>query len=146
MKKRLLVADDDPGIRASLARLLEQSGYAVTTAEDGAEAFRLLRLDEIDLLLLDLEMPKRDGWDVFQRLTASRSLLPIIIITGKAHELATRIIPGIAAIFEKPVEAAELLLKIQELLAEDDATRLRRLTLQRQQCLDSGRPTRLLPI
>src|SRR2546421_5856587 len=104
MRKRVLVADDDPSVRGSLKKVLEDSGYEVLLAGDGEEAVQRLTQEKVDLLLLDLEMPKLDGWDVFEGIRSRCPLLPVIMITGLATQLETRLIPGIDALFEKPIE------------------------------------------
>jgi two-component system response regulator MprA len=128
MKKRVLAADDDASIRESLRRLLEENGYEVSLAADGKEAETRLASEPIDLLVLDLEMPGRDGWDVVECLCARNSLLPVIVITGLAEQLDTKRIPGLDALVEKPIDVAVLLDKIHELLAETAEDRLMRLT------------------
>jgi CheY-like chemotaxis protein len=127
MSKRVLVADDDPSIRESLKKILEESGYEVLLAEDGDVAEQLLKREKVDLLLLDLEMPKRDGWDVFEGVRSRCSDLPIIMITGLATQLETRLIPGLDALLEKPIEVPILLEKVEELLCESPTQRQARL-------------------
>jgi two-component system response regulator MprA len=127
MSKRVLVADDDPSIRESLKKILEESGYEVLLAEDGEVAVQLLTNEKVDLLLLDLEMPKQDGWDVFEGVRSRCSILPVIMITGLATQLETRLIPGLDALLEKPIEVPILLKKVRELLFESPAQRQTRL-------------------
>lgn len=91
MKKRVLIADDDPAVRESLRKVLEDDGYDVISVQDGEAAAKVLKNENVDLLLLDLEMPKLDGWDVFESARATCSLLPVIMITGLATELETRL-------------------------------------------------------
>jgi DNA-binding response OmpR family regulator len=128
MKKRLLVVDDDPSIRESMGKILKENGYEVLLAENGEEAEKILGTEKVELLLLDLEMPKKDGWDVFEGVRSGSSLLPIIVITGLANELETRRITGLDALLEKPVEVPMLLKKIEELLAESTAQRQAKLS------------------
>jgi len=130
MKKRVLIADDDSSVRESLKKVLEASGYEVLSAEDGGEAVERITNDSVDLLLLDLEMPRMDGWDVFEGVRARCSSLPVIIITGLASELETKLVPGLDELFEKPIEVLPLLKKIEELLSEDPKNREARLETQ----------------
>jgi DNA-binding response OmpR family regulator len=123
MKKRVLVADDDPSIRESLKKLLENNGYEVLLAEDGEAAVQRITDEKLDLLLLDLEMPKLDGWDVFEGVRSRCSLLPVIMITGLAAELETRLIPGLDALIEKPIEVPALLKQVEDLLSQNPAQR-----------------------
>jgi DNA-binding response OmpR family regulator len=114
---RVLVTDDDASIRAALRKILQAVGHDVLLAENGKEAIANLSANSADLLLLDLEMPKSDGWDVLDHLTARAISIPVIVITGRTHELYTKTIPGTNALLEKPVEADLLLQKISDLLA-----------------------------
>jgi DNA-binding response OmpR family regulator len=134
MKKRLLVVDDDPSIRGSMEKILKENGYEVLLAENGEDAEKILGNEVVDLLLLDLEMPKKDGWDVFDGVRSRNSLLPIIVITGLANELETKRVAGLDALLEKPVEVPILLKKIEELLAESAAQRQAKLS----RCLENA--------
>ena len=125
----MLIADDDPAVRESLRKVLEDDGYDVISAQDGEAAAKVLKNENVDLLLLDLEMPKLDGWDVFESARATCSLLPVIMITGLATELETRLIPGLDALLEKPIEVPVLLKKIQELLCETPIRRREKLDI-----------------
>ncbi len=127
MRKCVLVVDDDQSIRESLKKVLQVAGYEVVLAADGVEA--TLRVDPgpIDLLLLDLGLPDQSGWDVLERLRARCPSVPVIIITGLSDQSRTARAAGVAALFEKPVEAAALLKRMEELLTESPEARVRRL-------------------
>jgi DNA-binding response OmpR family regulator len=129
MKKRIFVVDDDPSVRESLRRVLEESGYEVEVASDGAEAQMNLNPTRIDLLILDINMPKRDGWDVLEEVRDNHPLLPVVMITGMYDQLDTTIIPGVRALLKKPLEVRDLLGTIEELLTETSEERLRRFKL-----------------
>jgi DNA-binding response OmpR family regulator len=116
MKKRLLVVDDDVAIRESLKKILEGAGYDVLLAIDGEEAELKLRDEKFDLVILDVNLPKRDGWDVLEFLSLTSPLLPVIMITGLMDQMATTIIPGVSALLGKPVEVPMMLKKIENLL------------------------------
>jgi DNA-binding response OmpR family regulator len=135
MKKRVLIVDDDVSIRESLKKVLHDSGHDVLLAEDGEAAVKLLTNQKVDLLILDLEMPRLDGWDVFEGVRSRCPSLPVIMITGLITQLETRHIPGLDALLEKPIEVTVLLKKIEELLCEDPMNRQERLAAQ----LSSGR-------
>ena len=134
MNKRVLVADDDSAVRESLKKLLESAGYEVSTAADGDEAEAKIAAEPVDLLILDLSLPKQDGWNVFGLATALRPLLPIVILTGRKDQAENAFLPGIAAFLEKPVDVPVLLNVVSRLMSEPPETRLRRITshLQRQ--------------
>ena len=127
MKTKILVLDDDAQIRLSLSKLLHAEGYEVLLAADGQEALEQFDPAEIDLLLLDLSLPLKSGWDVFERMTAINPLLPIIIITGRDGQRDLAAAAGVGALMEKPLDIPLLLTTITELLAESVENRLRRL-------------------
>ena len=82
MKQRALIIDDDASVRESIGKVLKGAGYEVTTAADGEEAVTQFVPGQVDLVLLDLNLPARGGWDVFERLTTQHPTMPLIIITG----------------------------------------------------------------
>lgn len=124
MKKRLLVVDDDASVRESLRKVLEDSGYEVVLAADAEEAEGRFEAQEFELLVLDLNLPGRDGWDVLDYVSSCAPLLPVIVITGLVDQLATRIIPGVSALLTKPVEVPVMLKTIEDLLAATGEERL----------------------
>ncbi|NTU60535.1 MAG: sigma-54-dependent Fis family transcriptional regulator, partial [Deltaproteobacteria bacterium] len=80
--KRVLVVDDDHGIRRTLEMHLTEEGYTVGTAADGQEGIDLAVGSDFDLVLLDLRLPKVDGFDVLRRIKTVKPLLPVIVITA----------------------------------------------------------------
>jgi two-component system alkaline phosphatase synthesis response regulator PhoP len=88
MSERILVVDDDPEIVRLLRAYLEQGGYQVLTAYSGLEAMRILRGERPDLVLLDLMLPERDGWDVTRIVRSDPSLAhtPIIMLTARVED------------------------------------------------------------
>jgi DNA-binding response OmpR family regulator len=127
MKKRIMVLDDDEQIRKSLFKLLQAEGYEVVLAAEGSEGLDALGCQNIDLLLLDLNLPKGSGWDVFERATSNNPLLPVIIITGKDRQSDVANAAGVGALMEKPLDVPLLLKTITELLVESPEARLKRL-------------------
>jgi DNA-binding response OmpR family regulator len=125
--KRILLADDDPGVRGSLSDVLVSEGYVVIPANDGQQALELAASTEVDLVLLDLNMPVKNGWDTFERLTAEHPLVPVIIITARPNQLFTAMGAGVGALVEKPMEIKTLLHTVAQLLAEPARQRLARL-------------------
>jgi DNA-binding response OmpR family regulator len=126
--KRILLADDDPGIRELLGRVLESEHYGVTFAKTGREAAAKFVSDPPDLVLLDLNMPDKDGWAAFRLMDAAHTLIPIIVITARPNQHPQAVQLGVDAFMEKPLNLPVLLEVIQKLLAETDAERTRRLT------------------
>ena len=86
MKKKILVIDDEPGIRGLLAMMLERKGYAVLLAEDGREGLDLFRRERPDLIVLDLKMPDIDGIIVLKDIHAVDADIPVVILTGAGNE------------------------------------------------------------
>lgn len=126
MKKNVLIADDDLSVRESLGKVLKEVGYNVVEAADGAEAIEEFKVGQVDLLLLDIGLPVRDGWDVLESITSQAPAFPIIIITGSNNQYDTAVAAGVGTLMEKPLDVVELLKTIQELLTESKEARLRR--------------------
>ena len=125
--KRILLVDDDPTVRGSLSNVLVAEGYSVIQAENGQQALDLATQLPVDLVLLDLNMPVKNGWDTFERLTAEHPLLPIIIATARPNQLFTAVSAGAGALLEKPMDIPTLLRTMGKLLAETGEQRLARL-------------------
>src|SRR5580658_3185136 len=117
-KATILLADDDPAIRQILYRLLADEGYHVITAANGEEAIELVLMTEIDLLLLDLNMPVKDGWTAFEQISTNYPSLPIILITARPNQLFPALASGAGALLEKPLDFVKLFHTIQNLLEE----------------------------
>jgi len=126
-KPKILLADDDPGIRQILVRLLSEENYLVLTAANGVEALTVTGTVKVDLVLLDLNMPVKDGWETFEQLSAGNPLLPVILITARANQFFPALASGVGALLEKPLDFAKLLQTIHDLLAESNEMRLARL-------------------
>ena len=126
--RTILLADDDPGIREMLGRVLESEHYEVILARDGNEAGARFVAGEPDLVLLDLNMPERDGWSAFRFMEAFRPLIPFIIITARPSQYPKAEELGVDALMEKPLNLPVLLDAIKKLLAETDGERMHRLT------------------
>ena len=119
MKTKVLLVDDDISVHSALNGVLRREGYDVIWAFNGHEAMdRFHTLPGIDIVLLDLCLPATGGWDTFDRLTWSRPLLPIIIITALPAQEAAAQAAGVGALLEKPLDVPLLLQTMRELLAE----------------------------
>jgi two-component system chemotaxis sensor kinase CheA len=83
-RKRILVVEDSVTSRALLKGILESAGYSVKTAVDGIEAFNTLRLEQFDLVVSDVEMPRMNGFDLTARIRAERDLAntPVVLVTA----------------------------------------------------------------
>ena len=117
-KHTILLVDDDPGIRKILFRLLVDEQYRVVTAADGNEAVEVAHGQKPDLVLLDLNMPGKDGWETFAELSAENPLLPIILITARPNQIFAALSAGVGALMEKPLDFVKLFQTIHRLLAE----------------------------
>ena len=127
-RKTILLADDDAAIRTMVGRLLAAESYNVFFAKTGCEAARLFKTDPPDLVLLDLNMPEKDGWQAFEEMCAVNPMLPVIIITASPYEYERAVELGADALMEKPLNLSLLLNTISELLAESPAACMERLT------------------
>lgn len=125
--KRILVVDDDPGVRESLLVVLREEGFSALTAGSGLQALSLAASEHPDLVLLDLNMPDQSGWDTFELITSRSPLLPVIVITGRHNQLFTACNAGVAALLEKPLDIPILLKTIKTLLEEPAEVRLARI-------------------
>jgi DNA-binding response OmpR family regulator len=121
---RLLVAEDDPAIAESLTYALRSSGYAVVWARDGEEADDTLRRETFDLVILDLGLPKKSGFDVLRALRRAANRVPVLILTA-LDDLQSRV-QGLDAgaddFLSKPFELAELKARIRALARRGAAT------------------------
>ena len=120
---RILVADDDLGIRTSLAELLAEEGCVVSTACDGREALRQLEHQAFDLLLSDVAMPHLDGHELFSQVRRGWPRLPVLMMTSfsydRDHVLKRSRLEGLEGVlFKKPIEAKLLFDTIATALAE----------------------------
>lgn len=126
--KRIVVADDDGVVRGSLTRVLELEGYGVIQASDGHEAVAAVQTRRPGLLLLDLNMPKMDGWHTLDALAKDHPLLPVVVITARPNQYQRAVGAGVDALMEKPLDFPTLLNAIARLFAESPEDRLNRLT------------------
>jgi CheY-like chemotaxis protein len=118
--KTVLVVDDEPTIRTLVNAILEGSGVRTLEAVDGPEALDIARRYQPDLVLLDVVMPRMDGFTVCQRMKAEKSmaLTPVLLLTALAqesdHERARRV--GADGIVQKPFSPAVLRATVESIL------------------------------
>ena len=122
MAAKILVVDDDPNVQRLLQYTLKQEGYEVVSAVDGAEGFRLWASELPDLILLDVMLPKLDGYQVAQKIRAEEgegSHIPIIMLTAEreVEQKVRGLRAGADDYLIKPFHPAELLARIKSLLA-----------------------------
>lgn len=121
-KKRILVVDDEPDLVEMVKMRLEAFGYEVSVAGDGQEGLDKARAQKPDLIILDIMLPKIDGYKVCRMLKFDEKYkkIPVIMFTARAHDddKETGRQVGAEAYITKPFEPAVLLAKIEELLAK----------------------------
>jgi CheY-like chemotaxis protein len=119
-KSRILIAEDDPHIREVLQMQLELNGFDVVEACDGLEAVELAERVRPDVMLLDVMMPRMDGYEALQRLRASYTtrFIPIIMLTAKntREDTMSGFRAGANDYIVKPFDASELLLRVNNQL------------------------------
>lgn len=98
----MLVVDDDAGIREALVAILEEEGYSVAAADDGEAALVAARDRAPAIILLDLMMPRMNGWEVVEALARDPALraVPVCVLSA----FADRAPAGVAAVLRKPIE------------------------------------------
>lgn len=119
--KKILVVDDERDIVEVIQMSLQKNGYSVETAYDGVEALEKIESDKPDLVVLDIMLPKLDGYSVNLKLKENPETenLPVIVITGRGHLkelLQIREEITVSAYLEKPFPLKLLVDKIKELL------------------------------
>ncbi|MGI9383267.1 MAG: response regulator transcription factor [Methyloligellaceae bacterium] len=125
MTKSVLVVDDEPNIMLSLEYLMKRLGYEVFLARDGEEALAIIEQKTPDLVLLDVMIPKRDGYDVCQATRSNPALdkVRIIMVTAKGREVEIEkgLALGADAYLTKPFSTRELADTVQNLLGTERA-------------------------
>ena len=118
--KKILVVDDEKDLLMILSTRLKIAGYVVTTATNGAEGLGMVMADKPDLVVLDLMMPKMDGWEVLKNIRQNDTTrdLPVILLTAKGdmHTIDESKRQLATDYFIKPYEMNELLAFIQRYL------------------------------
>lgn len=117
-KKRVLVIEDDPSIGLGLRINLETEGYEVTLAEDGERGFELASAGNVDIVLLDLMLPKRNGFEILDGLRKRGIATPVILLSARTEDIdkVTGLELGAEDYVCKPFSLAELLARIRAAL------------------------------
>ena len=121
--RRLLLIDDDPEVRQTLASLLRELGHTVAEAEGGSEGLAQLRGTSVDMVLTDLGMPEMTGWEVARQIRAGYPRLPIVLLTGWGEQAGAEVGTQnvVDRVLSKPVRLVDLTQAIQELTASPQA-------------------------
>lgn len=121
-KKRILVVDDEPDMLLAIKMRLEATGYQVLTATDGMEGLNMARREKPDLIILDIMLPKMNGYKVSRLLKFDEEYkhIPIVMLTALAGEndRTTGVQTGADAYITKPFETAQLLDTIRRFLPD----------------------------
>jgi two-component system response regulator MprA len=123
IRSRVLIAEDDKGVREALTRALTFEGYDVIATSDGAQALESIAASTPDVLVLDVNMPYVDGLAVCRRVRAQRLQVPILVLTAR-HEISDRVAgldAGADDYLVKPFELDELLARLRALLRRTSA-------------------------
>ena len=127
----VLVVDDDKNTRLLMRALLEGEHYTVTLAANGEEALAVMERTHVDLVVLDLMMPRMDGYEFTRELRAANNDLPILMVSAKQlpDDRKKGFLAGIDDFMVKPVDEEELLLRIKALLRRAKIASERRILL-----------------
>ncbi|MDX9717043.1 response regulator transcription factor [Thauera sp. WH-2] len=122
MNKKILIADDEQNIVISLEFLMKREGFDVVVANDGEEAVQRIRAERPDLVLLDVMMPKKTGFEVCQEVKADPALaaVRVLMLTAKGRdtEVAKGLALGADAYMTKPFSTRELVDKVRSMLEQ----------------------------
>ena len=122
MTKRVLIADDEPSIVAAVEFLLQRGGYEVRVARDGEEALRAVETEHLDLVLLDVMMPVKSGYEVCTRIRERPEWRHIKVIMlsakGRDAEVTRGLSLGADVYITKPFSTRDLMARIDALLGE----------------------------
>lgn len=120
MAKKILIVDDEPNIVLSLEFLMRREGHAVITASDGQQALDQLSEDRPDLMILDVMMPRKNGFEVCGEVRADPTFayMPILMLSAKGREAEMNkgLSLGANAYITKPFSTHDLVEKVNELL------------------------------
>jgi len=123
---RVLVVDDESDITTILALALRRAGYQVSTAGDGLQALEVIAQELPDLVILDVMMPRLDGFDTLQRLreSAPTAAIPVILLTARAQgaDRMKGLERGADDYVTKPFEPSELVVRVQAMLARTSSS------------------------
>jgi CheY-like chemotaxis protein len=121
----ILIVDDDPDILEGITTILETQPYRLATARDGIKCMEMIRSEKPNLLILDLLMPRMDGWGVIREMRSEPQFgdIPIMILSTviedasrRRYELETGMAMNVQAYIQKPAKPTELIQRVEKLL------------------------------
>ena len=127
----ILVAEDDKHARRLLEVVLKREGYHVLSVEDGEMALKVIESHHVDLVILDVMMPKLDGYEVARLLREAEFMMPILMVTAKQlpEDKKRGFIMGTDDYMTKPIDTEELVLRIKALLRRSKIASEKKLTI-----------------
>jgi DNA-binding response OmpR family regulator len=142
-----LIAEDDPLIRALLEKGLRADGFSTFLADDGEQAQHMALTQEFDLMILDMGLPEREGFDVLQELRSRGRTLPVLVLTGRRErDVVSCLEAGADDYMQKPFRFSELLARVHSRLrVKSELDRMKRLVDGFQVLSEAGRPNFLRP-
>jgi two-component system alkaline phosphatase synthesis response regulator PhoP len=123
MNRRILLVEDEPGLTLVLSDVLRSEDYAVETAQDGERGFQIAASEYFDLLILDVGLPKKNGFDILRDLRQRGISTPAIMLTARGH-VVDKILGlklGADDYLTKPFDTGELLARIEAILRRSPA-------------------------
>ncbi len=128
---KILVVEDDVNTRKLMCAVLRQNGFEALQAEDGVAALEIMDKKQVDLVILDLMMPKMDGYELTRQLRLTWETLPILMVTAKqeAKDKRQGFLAGTDDYMTKPVDEEEMVLRIRALLRRAQIASDHRLTV-----------------
>jgi len=124
----ILIVDDDPDIVEGILMILETQPYRLATARDGKQCMQMVEAETPDLIILDLLMPRMDGWGVIREMRSNPRFtsVPIMILSTviedashRRYELETGMSMDIQGYVQKPAKPADLLQRVEKLLVSE---------------------------
>lgn len=120
--RHVIIADDEPNIRNTIANILKKHGCRVTVCEDGLEASNAIEANTFDLVISDIRMPHRNGYEVFSVARKRDEDLPVVLMTGFGYDPNHSIVraseEGLAAVLFKPFKADQLIEQVRDALKQ----------------------------
>ena len=120
---RILVVDDEVAIRDLIKEVLQLAGFEVSTCEDGLTALNLIRREKFDLIILDVNLPKLDGFALLQKVRESAPAQPIILISARTdkEDVTHGLRLGADDYIRKPFGIEELVLRVENRLRRESS-------------------------
>ena len=123
-RQHILLAEDEENIAFSLSFILERAGYEVSVTADGANVSAMARSIRPELIILDIMLPNRSGFDILPEIRGAKSTksIPVLVLSAKGQDRDIRraLDAGARAYLTKPFSNAEVVQKVQELLASKE--------------------------